>query len=788
MVRYSSGVDDMKRFFVIFVLVFVIASFAGVPAPWASGKCPRCGKVWNQPWAKSFKTCPDDGAVLIEIESRPSSEKSEIVRAITIKKVNKQFSNYYRRRVAFCIGINNYPNFPTLEFAVKDAQDMAGVFQGFGFDEVYLLTDGRATKPRIVNELLRFKAESAKNDLFVFYFAGHGTTAKNSRGRENGYLLTVDTTGDSIHETGVSMGLFKDICDTMPGKHILFLADCCYSGYGLTRSITVKRKPAKNEAINQYLKTITSTRAVQLLSAGGKNDLAHERNGHGIFTSFLLDVLKGKTSHKDDGVISVLEMASYIKQKVIKDTKGRQNPGFGYLSGNGDVVFITGQQKRPVFKLDDLLSLEEIETIYNEAESLWEKGEFNKAEKKLTSAYADFRKHHSKDKKKNFRYLKVLANLSLKMEKNDMGAYYSQAIINESADELDISFGYSQLGIAWHRKGEYNTAAGYFQRALEIDLKILGKNHPDIAKDYNNLGGISKSKGDFDKAILYFEKALEIVRLQFGEETHGAAVYYNNLGFAHNSRGDYDKALLYYQKSLKIDLLKYGENHPEIAIRYNGLGLCHYYKGEHETAIEYFNKALKIDMKKLGKNHSNVAKDYNYLGLVYNIRGEHDKAIEYYKKALKIDLKIKGEDHPGIAVYYNNLSGAFGSKGELDRAVEYYQKALKINMKKLGEAHPEVAKCYINIGAIYNSKGEHNLALESFQNALEIQKLTLEPDHPETAASYWWIGILYQKTGKDDDKAKQYLKNAHAIYVKRLGTDHPTTRSVKEYLDWYKLP
>ncbi len=742
----------------------------------ASGKCPKCGKVWNQPWAKSFKLCPDDATPLIEIEQKEEPEKIDAVRAITIKKINADFQNFYRRRVALCIGINNYPDFPTLEFAVKDAQDMAGVFRGYGFDDVVLLTNRDSIKEKIITELFRIKAESKENDLFVFYFAGHGTTAKDSRGKENGYLLTHDSDENNIHETGISMSLFKDICDTMPNKHILFLADCCYSGYGLTRSI-----PA-NEDFTTYSNVLTSARAVQLLSAGGKNDLAHERDGHGIFTSFLLEVLQGKTKHKNDGIISVLEMAEYIKQNVIKDTKGRQNPGFGYLAGNGDVIFIAGQQKRQTFDRHEILSLEKIESMHVEAESLSNKGDYLKAENNLSLAYADFLKHQSGDAEKNLRYIKSLSNLSLHMYKNDMAIYYAQSIIKDAANSLDKSLGYNQIGLAYDNKGEHDTAISYYKKALKIDIKELGPEHSNVATSYSNIGMAHSSKHEFDKAIEYFKKALKIDKNIYGESDSKATAYYNNLGGAYEKKGEFDKAIEYYKKALKIDLAVLGAEHPKIATLYNNLGLSYSGKGDFDRALSYYQRALKINLAKLGAEHPKVALRYSNIGRAYEDKGEFDKAIEYYKKALAIDIKHGGTHQYRVAIRYNNLGFAYKGKGDFDKAIEYYKKALEIKLEKLGDRHLEVANIYNIIGSVYTTKGEYNLAIRNHKKVLEIRKHVLGADHVDVATSYWWLGVLYRNAGINEIEANLYIKKAHAIYLKQLGSDHPKTKKIEGFL------
>jgi len=750
------------------ILVFLLLSIVSL---WASGRCPKCGKIWNQPWAKSFTKCPEDGTPLIPIEKQKDTD-NETIRAIKVKRINKEFPNYYRRRTALCIGINNYPNFPTIEYAASDAQSMAGVLKGYDFDEVYLLTNERATKRKIVNELLRFKAESENDDLFVFYFAGHGAAQRDYKGDEHGYLIPVDCRDENkIYEQGISMGLFKDICLTMPNKHILFLVDCCYSGYGLTRSIALKEKPEGGN-INNYLGTITGKRAVQLLAAGGKNDLAHERAGHGIFTSYLLDVLEGNTIHKDDGVISALEMSSYIKKNVINQTKGRQNPAFGYLLGNGDVVFITGKQKRNIYSRNQLLTLEEIEALYEKTGEIGERGEYLFAERNMSKAYTHFRRYHSKDTAKHVRYLKRLMFVSNNMNKNDLTIYYSRELLEISVNELEHAIAYCNLGLAYQNKGDYDRDIEYYQKALNVGIKKLGPEHPNVASSYNNLGSAYDGKGDCDRAIEYHQKALKIWIKKLGPEHPDVGRSYNNLCLAYDSKGDYDRAIEYCQKALNVGINKLGPEHPHVATSYSNLGSAYDGKSDYDRAIEYYQKALDIRIKKLGPDHPDVARSYNNLALAYDSKGDCDRAIEYHQKALEIFIKKLGPEHPYIANIYNNLGSAYDGKGDYDRAIEYYQKALEIFIKKLGPEHPDVGRSYNNLCLAYDSKGDYDRAIEYCQKALNVGINKLGPEHPNVASSYNNLGSAYIGNG-DYDYAIEYHQKALKILIKELGPEHP---------------
>ena len=66
----------------------------------------------------------------------------------------------------------------------------------------------------------------------------------------------------------------------------------------------------------------------------------------------------------------------------------------------------------------------------------------------------------------------------------------------------------NNLGEAYRALGEYRKAIGYFEQALESDLKTYGEDHPNVARDRNNLGSAYDSLGEYKKAMGYYEQAL----------------------------------------------------------------------------------------------------------------------------------------------------------------------------------------------------------------------------------------------------------------------------------------
>ncbi|WP_166156377.1 tetratricopeptide repeat protein [Neochlamydia sp. AcF84] len=335
---------------------------------------------------------------------------------------------------------------------------------------------------------------------------------------------------------------------------------------------------------------------------------------------------------------------------------------------------------------------------------------------------------------------------------------------------------YSSLGLINQEQSNLGKAVKYSRKALVIDLKLFGENHPLVAIDYSNLGAIYNAQGNLDKAFEYSNKALGINLNLFGENHPIVATCYSNLGKMHNGRGNLNKALEYSNKALTIDLKLFGEKHHNVAIRYSNLATIYHSQGYLDKAAECSRRARAINLKFFGENHSTIANDYNNLGQFYQEQDNLEKAAEYTIKALVIDFKLYGDNHPKVASCYSNLGQIYQAQGNLEKAAEYSSKALAIDLKLLGENHPQVASCYINLGQIYQAQGNLDKAFEYSNKALTIDLKLFGETHPTVALDYNNLGAIYQAQGKLD-KALEYITRALIINLSLYGEDHPTVAS-----------
>lgn len=197
------------------------------------------------------------------------------------------FGRYY----ALVIGSNNYASLPNLETAVADAQAVASVLRSrYGFD-VTTLTN--ATRYDILSALNTLRGRLTENDNLLIYYAGHGEI---DRSNQRGYWLPVDAEPEST-ANWVSNVQISDTINTMSAKHVIVIADSCYSG-ALTRSALASLDPGmSSEARREWIRTLVGKRARTALTSGGLKPVVDSVGGqHSIFAEALLEALRGNSS------------------------------------------------------------------------------------------------------------------------------------------------------------------------------------------------------------------------------------------------------------------------------------------------------------------------------------------------------------------------------------------------------------------------------------------------------------------------------------------------------------
>jgi len=212
---------------------------------------------------------------LLDTTFQSARQKNVVPGAKTIAPIN--LGQYH----ALVIGIQNYRHLTKLESARQDVVAVAEVLkERYGF-KVRTLFD--ATRRQILMALGEYRRKLGKNDNLLIYYAGHGWLDEDA---DAGYWLPVDAASDSDVDW-LSLDSVTSGIRAMPAKHVMIVADSCYSGK-LTRGIHIKRKTT------DYYTRMAAKRARVVLSSGGLEPVLDSggKGGHSVFAAAFLNALQ----------------------------------------------------------------------------------------------------------------------------------------------------------------------------------------------------------------------------------------------------------------------------------------------------------------------------------------------------------------------------------------------------------------------------------------------------------------------------------------------------------------
>jgi uncharacterized caspase-like protein len=235
---------------------------------------------------------------------------------------------------AVVIGISKYRTVHPLRYADLDALAFNEYLirnLGIPTEQITLLLNEQATLTNLKRTLgTELKRKAAEKDTVIIYYAGHGApeadaSASDDDGLEK-YIVPYDADPKDLYTTGLPMREVETIFNRLAPERVIFISDSCYSGATAGRTFaTASRRAIVSES---FLTRLSKGKGRIVLSASKASEVSEEREdlGHGVFTYYLLEGLRGGADSDHDGIITVDEAYGYVSKKVPEVTGQNQHP------------------------------------------------------------------------------------------------------------------------------------------------------------------------------------------------------------------------------------------------------------------------------------------------------------------------------------------------------------------------------------------------------------------------------------------------------------------------------
>ena len=233
------------------------------------------------------------------------------------------------RRVALIIGNSAYAHTPPLPNPRNDAEALAGVLGGLGFEVVEGLDLDRASTTR----LLRAYADRLKGaSVALFFYAGHGLQVDGIN-----YLVPVDARLEEENDLpfeAVELSLVLRLMQRQVPMSLVFM-DACRDN-PLAQNLSRSMGKSRSVAVGKGLARVSSGVGMLVAYATQPGAVAADGTGrHSPFTGALL-------KHIAAPGLEVRQVLSRVRERVLRETGGRQVP-WDNSSLTGDFYFAAQQ-------------------------------------------------------------------------------------------------------------------------------------------------------------------------------------------------------------------------------------------------------------------------------------------------------------------------------------------------------------------------------------------------------------------------------------------------------------
>lgn len=213
-----------------------------------------------------------------------------------------------RQMYVVCVGIADYAYQNDLSKAEKDARDVGVLFRTHT-PNVYVVTGSQATRANVTKVLSAVFGKAQADDIVVFFFSGHGSSGG----------MAVYETGGPQRNPALGYKDMQAVLRRCKAKTKLLFVDACDSG---------SARVGGSQGLSSSWNSMAAKNKVMLFLSSRTGESSLERAGYpnGLFTTYLLQGLKGGADANRDRVVTARELFDFVSVKVKHDSGDRQHP------------------------------------------------------------------------------------------------------------------------------------------------------------------------------------------------------------------------------------------------------------------------------------------------------------------------------------------------------------------------------------------------------------------------------------------------------------------------------
>jgi len=435
-------------------------------------------------------------------------------------------------------------------------------------------------------------------------------------------------------------------------------------------------------------------------------------------------------------------------------------------------------------------------------------GRFNKAKSLCESAQTIFNDINASESKY---YADVLAELgggyhTIGDYQTAIGHYLKSLYLYETnfesfnIDSSYLAYVYYNIGNTYLGLADYENSLLYMYKALAID-KIHGGDEY-IADDLDNIAATYELNKEYEKALDYYDQAIALYIKSLGKKHDYTAHAIELKAGCLIKMKKYEEATPLLEEALQISITTLGEIHRDVAGIYSSIGENSFYQKQYDAALRAFKnaeKALGYDEDKSEQQYENISALYDLID-IFKWRATLELVL--YKKNSKASYLADAQKSIDKGIYLlDYVRTDFKEQGSkvnlLKKATPVFETAIKIYLE-LEQSKKEGN--YIADVVALMEKGKSILLLESQKKADAEQfagipdSLLQKEDNLIADLNYYEEELLDAKSEEDNEVVQNELnskifdiKEQYQKLIQQFENNYPEYYRLKHQLDILSL-
>jgi serine/threonine protein kinase/tetratricopeptide (TPR) repeat protein len=300
------------------------------------------------------------------------------------------------------------------------------------------------------------------------------------------------------------------------------------------------------------------------------------------------------------------------------------------------------------------------------------------------------------------------------------------------------------LGQLRYQQNRLTDAKQLYHRGLNI-LESTGAPPTDVSALLDDLAQVYAGELQWALAKQTYERALEIDRRILGDDHPRIAMRLNNLADIAQSTGDLQLAETLFRDAIRRDEKAYGDLHPETGAARGNLGLLLQREGRLTEAQPLLQSALDIELKLYGPDNYNVGYARVSLAMLLHDQGDLAAAESEFRQALAVYDKSWPGEHPYRAALLMQFARLLVDRGKPDEALALSDQSIKIWTATSPPSSPTPAQAHTIHAYALLHLGRPREAAEELAAALPVLLKARGPDDPVVRRAQSWLKAARSK-------------------------------------------